>query len=707
MKQLICVVIGMSIWIGHPICTEEKYFSENQVVRLEGVVESIKKGSYNSFIIIKDTIIKEPIDRKLYSKVKILSGQWDDLRVGDYILLTGRVKSYEEKMNPSDFDYTSYLRAEGIIATLDIESYRIVGHRTSLKSYLYNLLNDTIDRAFRNRDEGVIRSVILGDSQLLSEEVDNLYKKTGISHVLCISGFHVGLVISLLVFMGKTFNISYTLRYILVLISLGFYVYFIGSSTSVLRASLMSGIFILGRILWEEEDLWIEIALAALLILICNPYQIYQAGFLLSFSAVISIIISGEIVEKQQKFFNKGCKDLKRVILTWLMVIVGTSPILASYFYEIPFLATILNLIILPLFTYIIIASWLVIILSIAYLPLANVIADGIITLLDLIKNLCRSILVLPGATICTGSPSLLNLTIYYAFIGILVLWAMGYYYRKLYYTVSLLSVFGIGMTRFLVDPLQITYLYVGQGDGMVIQTPTGHNIVIDGGNPGKGKVIERYIKYTGSRRIDLMIVSHSDKDHIGGLIDLLEGDMNIGAVMISKTDKSDLLNDFLRYCQEKGIAIYEMREGMALDIGEVRLDCLAPVSHVSMTNANHNSLVMLLTYRDFTAMFTGDKDIESLQNLCNNVPPIDVLKVSHHGSRTGTSNEFILNLDPEYAIISCGIDNRYNHPHPEVIEVLDFYNIQTLQTDQMGAIWFKTDGRAISLFTQREEELR
>ena len=310
-----------------------------------------------------------------------------------------------------------------------------------------------------------------------------------------------------------------------------------------------------------------------------------------------------------------------------------------------------------------------------------------------------------PLATLCTGRPSMI-MFILYGGIVILIGAVLFEYIKKNMFIkgVALLGCCYQLITFFDISPLKVTLLYVGQGDSTVIETPKNQMLVIDGGNFGKGQVIEKYIKYRGKRYVEALFVSHSDADHIGGLIELLSSNIEVNKVFISATDHSELLQKFLSICQDKEIPVYRMSKQDTLVIEGVSITCLAPIAQMEYGDSNNNSLVCELKYGKFSALFTGDKEKISDTMIYDEIGPISLLKVSHHGSRTGTSKELLLKLDPIYAMISCGRKNLYGHPHEEVMELLEEADTKISRTDINGAICYETDGYYLKETKYRED---
>jgi competence protein ComEC len=249
---------------------------------------------------------------------------------------------------------------------------------------------------------------------------------------------------------------------------------------------------------------------------------------------------------------------------------------------------------------------------------------------------------------------------------------------------------------------LRVAFLDVGQGDAVFIETPGGNQVLIDG---GKGRAILRELGTVMpfyDRTIDLVIATHPDSDHIGGLPEVFtrytigmfidSGVQGDGAYVESLSDS----------VQAEGLqAVHGRREmRIALD-SEVLLQVLFPDRNVETVETNTGSLVVKVTYGETSFLLTGDSPsgIESyLVHLYGDTLKSDVLKLGHHGSRTSTSDEFLGTVAPEYAVISASCDNSYGHPHAEVLERLARFEVKRVSTCEKGTIVFESDGAHVSL---------
>jgi len=247
-------------------------------------------------------------------------------------------------------------------------------------------------------------------------------------------------------------------------------------------------------------------------------------------------------------------------------------------------------------------------------------------------------------------------------------------------------------------NKLTVNYIDVGQGDSIFIQTPSGKTMLIDAGVPEMGNKVVNYIKSQGINKIDIIIATHPHSDHIGGIPAVIKN-FEIGKVYAPKvTHTTKTYENFLNAVKDKGLKITSAKAGMDLDLGEgVTAKVLAP-NKDKYDNLNNYSVVVKITYKDTSFLFTGDAEKESEQEMLNKGYDLkaDVLKIGHHGSSSSTTSAFLQAVSPKYAVISCGQGNSYGHPHKEIIEKLKSLNITVYRTDQQGTIIAVSDGKTI-----------
>lgn len=248
---------------------------------------------------------------------------------------------------------------------------------------------------------------------------------------------------------------------------------------------------------------------------------------------------------------------------------------------------------------------------------------------------------------------------------------------------------------------LQVTFINVGQGDSALIQTPSGKTMLVDAGPPDGADAICRLLDNEGISRIDTLVLTHPDADHIGGAEQIIQN-YTVAEVLTNgspfDTDIAFRLNSLMR---QKGMPVRTVTAGQALDLdSKTHLDFWNPGRPQAQTD-NENSIVFRMTYGQHSFLFTGDIEGAGLTHCTSRAVPTDVLKISHHGSVKGTTPQMLELLAPSITIISVGADNRYGHPHREVRALLKALSGSNYRTDQNGNITLRTDGHRLSVKTQ------
>ncbi|MEG1827924.1 MAG: DNA internalization-related competence protein ComEC/Rec2 [Cellulosilyticaceae bacterium] len=706
-------MLGIISVKGHPVILERALFKDDRVMQLMGTVVEKKINDYGEQFVLDQVVLVEK-NNKIFikSKVAIQTSQSSKYEVQDRLKVKGKVLQDSVQMNPSDMDYLSYLRGEGIVVRLKSTDLKKIGQDRAAGRKSYKVILRQIQRVFQNKDRGIVAGVLLGDDEWIAEEVDELYFTLGIGHILALSGFHLGIITIIMMWLCKRVGLSYYARQIVVLMGIWGYTLFTGAASSTIRASIMATIILIARCLWEEEDMPTSIALAAIVILMGNPFQLYQVGFQLSFVAIISICISSILIEELEEHYkpNKKVKQVLNYVLPPLSIFLGISPVLAYHFFEFPLLGTLLNFVILPIFALIIPYMIICLGISLIHIELARALGMLVNYTLNSINIIGEQLLEYPLMTLCIGRPSIGSIVLYYSLLIITLLGIT----RKMQIKQGCIIVVSLAIVPLVVsigseNYLQITQLYVGQGDASVVVTPRKRAVLIDGGPMGKGNTVERFLKYSGINQLTSVVLSHPHDDHISGVIELIQSGVMVENVIVpSGFIIEGLLKTLYEECSRSGIDIYEVDCGGSIAIDNVAFKWLWPNSEAEAVEVNEHSAVLLLEFGEFQMLYTGDIGKETELKLSDRLEDIEVLKIAHHGSKNSTDSRFLLQTKPEYAMISCGINNLYGHPHQETLETLEAYPVKCLRTDRNGAITIDVDGyNDIKVRSQIQEDKR
>jgi competence protein ComEC len=687
------------------------FFEDKINGTIKGQLESISdRGSY-VILTLKNNIITISLSEQQFysSKITVYSSHKNSYKIGNILLVSGQITKFKQATNPGQFDEQLYNRMSNIdykitaetISLMDLEYSKVY---QGIYNYKYKVIN-TFYGILPEKDAGILSAMILGEAELLDEEMKELYQKNGISHILAISGLHISILgISFYQLLSK-------LRIPLLpatLLSIGFilvYGILTNFSVSTNRSIVMLVVMMIAKVVGRTYDIISALSLSAIIILIQSPLQILNAGFLLSFGAILGIVLLYPVLNN---LFSVNNQLLKGLILS-ISIQLMTLPILLYFFYELPVYSLLLNLIILPTASLIIILAVLTGVLGSMFLLAGTFLAGGAHYILSLYEFLCKIAVSLPGNHILVGRPSLIQIIAYYMILLLFLLVncqkkSQDGYSSK---SIILLSLLCIILFKSNNINLNVTFIDVGQGDGILMEFPNGATCLVDGGsadikNLGKYR-LEPFLKSKGIGELDYAVITHTDSDHIGGLKELmLEGNIKIHRLImpeIAETYKEPAYFELVSLALDNDIRVFYITEGDTIREGDVAITCLHPSKNFIASSSNGYSTVLSIRYKEYDMLLTGDLELEGEDKLIYALQQeitgmdFDVLKVAHHGSRYSTSKELLDIIKPEIAVISYGKNNSYGHPHAELLHRLVNSKCNIYTTAQGGAIKIETDG--------------
>lgn len=616
--------------------------------------------------------------------------------LGKQVQVSGIVKSIQEAPNPGNFNQKLYYQRKKIYWLLNqanIES--VQGTTNCFLETLWKLQKGLVKRIqnhMSERTSGVLIAMLLGNTSYMDAEVKEYYQKAGIGHLYAISSLHMnfwGLGLYTLV---KRLGGTQRCAVVSGIIFLAVYMTFTGMSISAIRAFLMYSIRMGATLLGREYDGLTAISVAAMIQLIFRPLTISDAGFLLSYAAVIGIFLLGPA-------FGKIIGN------TWgipLAVQVSLLPIMFYFYYEINTYSFLWNMVAVPIASILLISGVMGMIF-----PVLLIIPNAI---LSVYEKICIILTKLPGSKLIAGKPTEIQILIFYVcvWIAICFLKKKGKYIPICVFAV--IGITGLVLPQHIHTKMQISMINVGQGDCFFVKIPLGKTCLIDGGSSTVKEVgkyrIESFLKCQGVGKLDYVFVSHGDEDHIGGITELIER-QNVGVtikclVLPPKVVWDDNIKTLVMLAKKQKIPIKILGQGQKMKIGRADAVCVWPGNAAP---GNEASMVISLTYKKFDMLFTGDLENESEEMTCSYMEELmgrqllpsdyEVLKVGHHGSRNSTSEYLLALCTPEVAMISAGANNRYGHPHEEVVSRLAKRGINRYNT---------LDGNAVNLYTDGEK---
>ena len=709
---------------------------KGKVVQVSGiVVDQPDHRPGGSFYQLKVHQIIESGQRKETTgvlRVKILDNK-KKYRYGDILSCTGLVAVPELPGNPGAFDYRAWLTRQGIAATLTVRQggdVKVLGRAglgliriaLDLRSYLENIYDQTLaqERA------AILKGLIFGTRGDIPEDIALAFNETGLVHILSVSGYHVALVAGMLLILLRLLQIPTRFIAPITIPLLLFYAVMTGLGPAVLRSALMAILLLLAQHLGRQQDWPTTLAVAAGVILLINPLNLYDIGFQLSFAATWGLLYITPVLNKP---WQQIPKTILLLITVPLAAQLATLPLVLFYFNLVSPVSILANLLTVHLVGIIMLMGGLSLLGGILYLPLGCFLNISTGLLIDLFIRLVQLCHTLPGASFYLATPPLWSIILYYALLVSLChlikfpadrerlskLLPKGRY--KAFAWVAAIIII-LCLIRPAAKPLQLHFIDVGQGDSTLIITPGQRVVLVDAGGwqdellTGRGtgrNVILPYLHRLGINQLDVLVLTHPHADHVAGARAVIQA-MPVAMVVISPyglqpEDHVDQgYRELLQEIRKKQIPIYATKGGEQLRLdSQVTMKCLAPEQKIKGTrsDANNNSLVFLLQYLERTALLTGDMEAEAERTLLENngLAKLEIFKVPHHGSGY-FDRAFFNQISPSAAVISVGAGNRFNHPAAKTIKALQELNSIIFRTDQQGAIILTTDGAAWTVQT-------
>ncbi len=711
--------------------------------------------------------------------------------IGEKIRVFGEGKAADPARNPGVFDYRLYCRSRGISGIVYADGYTVTGGKVHVFSdSLYRIrrcLSDRLKAIALPEDAGILAAVLFGEKEDLDSGIYELYRKNGISHLLAISGLHVSIVG---LGIWKLFRKGGAGFWISGIFAGGFlcaYGMMVGSGASVVRAVSMAGLSFLAAAVGRTYDLPTAMCIPAAGLLLSHPYLLTQASFQLSFLAVTSLVYPGRLFSSrgEKLFTNEKISAAASAFFTSLSIQIVTAPVILWHSSGIPVYGGFLNLIVIPLMTYVVVSGFLGLGLSFLSESVGGAMLGGAHYILKFYEMVCNGTGELPGAELVLGQPEVWKIGCYYGLVilGAVVFERGGEIEEKLCEIFqekeknhkentnkrvpvklkskkrtgiwlkrtrnketeeeielrtgkSEESILSLWKNRLLIDKkhrlvllctawfaaflflipahptgLSVTFLDVGQGDGIVLHSES-HTVLVDCGSSQQKsigeKVLVPYLKSQGITRLDLAVMTHGDQDHMNGIRYLLEhpeSGIRVGGLMMPEAGKDEIYGKMAELANKQDIPVYYAAAG---DIWKnfpgkgMSMECLSPDGGTEFTDRNEESLVFRLTYGRFSLLLTGDMETAGEEKLSESgvLTPVTVLKAGHHGSATSSSEDFIEKLSPSVTILSYGRKNRYGHPAAEVRERLLEHGSKLYETGISGAVMIRTDGKKLKIKT-------
>jgi competence protein ComEC len=617
----------------------------------------------------------------------------------------GTLATPNQAKNPNSFDYQLYLSRKGVFWILqpnDISPENCTQPQGNLVTVLKRVRQKEVHKLEEKMDEelaAIFAALLFGDRNLMNPEMEEAYAKTGTVHLLAISGLHVALLAGMCFAFLLRLGMTREKAELFLILILPCYAVLTGLSPSVNRAVLMLMLMLVARRIKVQITPLDAISIAFLFLVLISPYTIYEPGFQLSFGVSLALVLSStKIIKTFQSYLFKS-------IVVSFVSQLASIPILLSYFYEISLISVVTNLLFVPLFSIIILPLVLVTYLAGIFFPfVSNFFLFWMSFIVAFANKVSALFASFPFSSVVIGKPNpfilLLYLVIYLVFF---ISWEKG----KKNFAVFLLPfipvVFQV-VFPYLSPYGKVVFIDVGQGDSILIRLPYNRaNYLIDTGGTisfhreewehrrdhfetGED-ILVPFLKSEGLRKLDKLILTHGDMDHIGGAPAILS-ELSIDEILMPiSVERSEAERSVIGMAEINQAKVRIVGAGARWKVGQDLFQIISPLE--KLEDKNEGSIVLYASFGGKKWLFTGDLGSGGEAELIKQFSQmdVDVLKVGHHGSRTSSSEVFLDSIQPETAVISAGEGNRYGHPHAEVLDWLKTRKIKLYRTDTQGAV--------------------
>lgn len=622
-------------------------------------------------IVTKYEVKEDKITIEIKAKEKLLitykyqDKEFNNLLYGDKIKVKGTLITPSKNTNQNTFNYQKYLYYKKIYYLVEATSINKIANN---HNYLYTIKNTLYQKINKLKSSNYIKTLLFCDNTL-SKEIKESYRINGISHLFSVSGMHINFFVSIIYLYLNKITYNKRIKYLITNIFIITYLILFPSS-SLLRSAVMSILYSINYLL-KLKIKKIDILLLTLGVsLLINPFIIYDLGYIYSYTITFFLVLSSSTLKKKNK--------INKIIYISLLSFLVSIPITIYNSFEINIISILLNIILVPIIS--------IIILPITILTYIFPILDSILYLFtNTLETISLFISKINITKIIFPKPSLLIIVLYY------IIFLLSYQNKKYFYLNIILLII-IYISPYLNSNFEVVMFEVGEADCHLIKYPYNKNtILIDTGKNEykiKNEVIP-YLKSIGIKKIDYLIITHGDEDHIGGSITLINN-FQVKNVILNKGTFTDIEKELIKNLNKKKIP-YQ------ININKINLSnhTIYLLNNTKYNNENDNSIITYFTYQKYKFLYMGDASITTEDNLLENynLNNISILKVGHHGSNTSSSKDFISQINPSISLISVGKNNIYHHPNKEVINNLSKSRIYRTDINNMVKLTINSKG--------------
>jgi competence protein ComEC len=679
-------------------------------VVLTGRVETVPEfdGNRSSFVLKS----KEP--ERAMKKIQVFCNFEAAVQKGEEISLRGDLKLPRPPGNPGEFDYPRYLSYSGIYYLMSVKEKNAIAviSAPGRSECFFAAIRNSGEKIIKDRlpapEAAILLGMLLGKTDDMAPEQYRDFQKSGIVHIFSVSGLHVGFFLLLMACLTSLCRMSPGMKLVVTGIFLLLYASVVAWPVSVIRAVIMAIVGLLAYYSGRENALLNGLGLAGTIIIVSDPFALFKISFQLSFMATWGLLYLFPLLKKRLQYTNR----LWDLLLIPLSAQLAVLPLTAYHFNLFSPVSLLSNVLTSYLSGACVILGLLALMLAAVWPWLAGIFLYPAGFFIELIMGLNSAVLKLPLAFWWVATPCFILIIVYY--LGLLLLalsWSKNYRKRGFGYTglcLILLFILLISLPASLYQQgvMELVLIDVGQGDSILLKSPGGKFVLVDGGgshysDPGSKKLLP-YLHHRGIRKIDVIINTHPDIDHLQGLEKASKG-LSVAHIALPYCFKeAEEYEELKGIAARKNIPLIFLKSGQRLSLEKgCELTVLYPEGELYYGNQyNNKSLVLNCQYGAFSFLLTGDVEKEGMQELLQQgkLGTSTVLKVPHHGSKGSLLPEFYRELNPRWAIISAGANNSFGHPHASVLKELQEQGIEVLRTDEDGAIVFQSNGRWVKI---------
>lgn len=683
--------LGKSLWISGGI-TAQPYRSQDRLV-------NIVKPAWIS----ADGVVKA----RCADNLRLITSPDPRLIQGARVVLRAAIHFYPEQRNPGGRNWRQEFERQDIVGWVKPDTLTVVEFgKPNIAQQARAALSKILHQALPSRRADLLTGMVLGDKSIIPEDLHDDFKRSGLYHLLVVSGSNIGYLMATMTLLISPFSLSLRWRRVFLLAGIWMYVLVTGFGSPTVRAAIMISLLLLSFELQRVPRRWNLLGAAAFLILLFAPQQLFQPGFQLSFAAMAGILFASDVRHRKELARPPLPLKSRRLVrfldcnvympfLASLCAVTFTAPILIYHFGGFAPSAILFNLLAIPLAGAIFALTWLLILFKMVFGLTIFVLNDGLEAGLKALEFLASAGAALPGNASGHYGGFWISVLVLAALIGLFLF--KSWRSRMLWVGAALafLLLFAWDHSRCL----QIEFLDVGQGEATLLRFPDGKNLLVDCGDQDAARFeLAPSLRRRGIYRIHALVISHFDKDHAAGAPEVMKS-LRVDRLLANSLEpEDDLGRSIMATARRQQIPIQKLSLGDTLaNFSGARCLVLWPPEALKGAD-NAESLVLRITLGDADVLLTGDIGLKEEMSLlaAGDYLQSEILKVPHHGSANSSSRAFLETVKPTYALIGCGAENRYGHPAARVLADLQALGSRIYRTDQNGAVILRSDGEGV-----------